>query len=77
MRLEVLAEGVVDLVADARIDQDEAVVEFDQETAQGPGAKIPFIGRLPAMPDGFRDDAEHGASVEFEETGFDGVEFHV
>lgn len=64
-------------ISDAGIDQDQPVPFLDQQTAQGPGAKVIGICRIRFFPDGLGHHAKHGAAVKFEEAGFDGVELHL
>src|SRR6185436_8750199 len=54
---------LVSLVADPRIDQDQAVVVLDEETAQRERDAVALIGGDAPLPQRLRHDAEHGSPV--------------
>src|SRR6185312_1355215 len=64
------------LVANSIVHQDQLFAILNQQTAHSPGTKIIGIGRVGFIPDEFGNDTKHGASVELEVAGVDGVEFH-
>ncbi len=44
-----------------------------QQAPQRERDAVPRVGRNPALPQGFGDDAEHGAAVEMLAAAFEGV----
>jgi hypothetical protein len=65
------------LVANSIVHQDQLCAILHQQTAHSPGTKIVGIGRIGFIPDELGNDTKHGASVELEIAGVDGVDFHV
>jgi hypothetical protein len=64
-------------VADAVINQHELVTIFNEQASHGPGTHVIFVGRVQFVPNGFRNHAKHGATVEFEHSGIDCMYLHV
>ena len=65
------------LVAEAVIDEDLTIAGIDEQASHGPVAHVVLIGRVQFVPNGFWNNAEHGATIEFEITTVDREKFHV
>ena len=66
-------ELLVLLVAESRVDQDQAIVVLDQEAAQRERNAVARVGRDPPLPQRLGNDAEHRAAVQVLETGLEGM----
>ena len=64
------------LVADAIVDQGEAIAVLHQQAAHGPGAQVVGIGRVFGAPQRFGDHPEHGTAIQLEEPRVDRVQLH-
>src|SRR6185503_11186862 len=66
-------ELVVFLVADAAVDEHQAVIVLDQQAAQRQRDAVAGVGGDAALPQRLRHDAEHGAAVEVLRAALEGV----
>jgi hypothetical protein len=64
------------LIANAIVDQDQAVAVFHQQTAHSPGTQIILIGRIAALPERFRNYAKHSATIQLKKSGIYYVQVH-
>lgn len=56
--------------------EDISAIVLYQKAAHGPGAEVVLIGRIEFLPQAFGDNAEHGATVQFEKAGLQCADFH-
>jgi hypothetical protein len=72
-----MAEELLGLfITNPRIDEQQSIAVFNQHGTHGPRAKVVFIGGYVFLPQGFRNDTKHGATIEFEVSGMNGVYIH-
>jgi hypothetical protein len=64
------------LIPYSGIDKREALAIFNQQAAHSHIDEVVAISRICLLPDTLGHHAKHGAAVELEMTGFDGVKFH-
>jgi hypothetical protein len=76
VQVEVPAELLVLLVADAVVDEQQAGPVFNQQAAHGPGAHVVGVGRVQLLPQALGHHAEHGATIKLKQTGVEGMDFH-
>lgn len=65
------------LVSDAAINKHKALSVLYEERSHGPGTQVFAVGWVCSRPQGLRNNAKHGATIQLEITGIYYVQFHL